>query len=55
MKTAVVISETSSSHNTGLGHPENADRVEAVINSLKKNKKLLWKKSPKFDNNILNI
>ena len=55
MKTAIVISETSSNHNTGLGHPENADRVEAVINSLKKNKKLLWKKSAKFDNNILNI
>ena len=55
MKTAIVISETSSNHHTGLGHPENADRVEAVINSLKKNKKLLWKKSAKFDNNILDI
>ncbi len=55
MKTAIVISETSSNHNTGLGHPENADRVDAVINNLKKNKILLWKKSTKFNNNIINI
>ena len=55
MNTAIVISETSSSHNTGLGHPENADRVDAVIKNLKKNKKLLWKKSTNFDKNILNI
>ncbi len=55
MKTAIVISETSSSHNTGLGHPENADRVDAVIKNLKKNKTLLWKKSTNFDKNILNI
>ena len=55
MKTAIVISETSSNHNTGLGHPENAYRVDAVINNLKKNKILLWKKSTKFNNNIINI
>ena len=55
MKTAIVISETSSNHNTGLGHPENADRVDAIINNLKKNKILLWKKSTKFNNNIINI
>tara|TARA_B100000029_G_scaffold25148_2_gene24778 strand:- start:1276 stop:2202 length:927 start_codon:yes stop_codon:yes gene_type:complete len=55
VKTAIVISETSSNHNTGLGHPENADRVDAVINNLKKNKILLWKKSTKFNNNIINI
>ena len=55
MKTAIVISETSSNHNTGLGHPENADRVDTVIKNLKKNKKLLWKKSTNFDKNILNI
>ena len=55
MKTAIVISETSSNHNTGLGHPENSDRVNAIINNLKKNKKLIWKKSIKFNNNIINI
>ena len=55
MKTAIIVSENSSNHNTGLGHPENADRVDVVINNLKRNKKLLWKKSTKFDNNIINI
>ena len=55
MKTAIVVSETSSNHKTGLGHPENADRVDAVINNLKKNKKLIWKKSTNFDSNIINI
>ncbi len=55
MKTAIVTSETSSNHNTGLGHPENAERVDAVINNLKKNKKLLWKKSTTFNSNIINI
>ena len=55
MKTAIVTSKTSSNHNTGLGHPENAERVDVVINNLKKNKKLLWKKSTKFNSNIINI
>ena len=55
MKTAIVTSKTSSNHNTGLGHPENAERVDAVINNLKKNKKLLWKKSNTFNSNIINI
>jgi len=41
VKTAIVISETSSKHITGLGHPENGDRVDAIINNLKKNKKLI--------------
>ena len=54
MKTAIVTSKTSSNHNTGLGHPENAERVDAVINNLKKNKKLLWKKSNTFNSNIIN-
>tara|TARA_Y100001970_G_scaffold153514_1_gene187921 strand:+ start:513 stop:1439 length:927 start_codon:yes stop_codon:yes gene_type:complete len=55
VKTAIVTSKTSSNHNTGLGHPENAERVDAVINNLKKNKKLLWKKSNTFNSNIINI
>jgi len=55
VRTAIVTSETSSNHDTGLGHPENADRVDAIINNLKKNKKLLWKKSTKFNSNIINI
>ena len=43
MRTAIVTSETSSNHNTGLGHPENADRVDAVIKNLKKIKNYFGK------------
>ena len=44
MSTAIITSDTSNNHNTGLGHPENPDRVTAVIKNLKKNKNLIWKK-----------
>ena len=44
MSTAIITSDTSINHKTGLGHPENSDRVTAVVNSLKKKKYLIWKK-----------
>ena len=55
MKTGIVTSDTSLNHNTGTGHPEKPDRVTAVINNLKRNKQLIWKKPVKFNKNILNI
>ena len=55
MKTAIVISNTSINHLTGIGHPEKPDRVTAVIEKLKQNKTLIWKKSIKFDEKYLNI
>ena len=55
MKTAVVTSDTSISHLTGIGHPEKPDRVTAVIKKLKQNTSLIWKKSVKFDEKYLNI
>ena len=38
MSTAIVTSDTSINHETGLGHPEKPDRVTTVIKNLKKNK-----------------
>ena len=55
MKTAIITSNTSTNHLTGIGHPEKPDRVTAVIAKLKKNKKLIWEKSTKFDVKYLNI
>ena len=55
MKTAIITSNTSLNHNTGLGHPERPERVTAVIDNLKKNKKLIWKKAKKFDHKLLSI
>ena len=55
MSTAIITSDTSNNHNTGLGHPENPDRVTAVIKNLKKNKNLIWKKNKKFDHKILDF
>ena len=55
MKTAIFTSETSLNHKTGSGHPENPERVKAIIENLKKNKNLIWKKPSKFNNNILTI
>ena len=55
MKTAIITSDTSLSHDTGLGHPEKPDRVAAIIKNLKKNKKLIWKKPLKFDKKYLKI
>jgi len=55
MNTAIITSDTSINHETGLGHPENPDRVTAVIEKLKKNKNLIWKKNKKFDRKILDF
>ena len=55
MKTAIITSNTSTNHLTGVGHPEKPDRVTAVIEKLKQNKTLIWKKSIKFDEKYLNI
>ena len=57
MKTGVITTDTYLDHNTGQGHPERADRVSAVIESLKKfkNKNLIWKKPSTFDRKLLEI
>ena len=55
MKTGIITTDTYLNHNTGLGHPENADRVSVVVKNLKKNKNFIWKKPKKFDNKYLKI
>ena len=56
MKTAIITTDTFLDHNTGLGHPERADRVSVIVDNLKKFKKqLIWKKPTKFDRKFLNI
>ena len=57
MKTGIITTDTYLDHNTGQGHPERADRVSAVIESLKKfkNKNLIWKKTSTFDRKLLEI
>ena len=34
MSTAIITSDTSTNHKTGLGHPEQPDRVTAIIKNL---------------------
>ena len=56
MKTGLITTSTFSNHNTGLGHPERADRVSVIIDNLKKfEKKLIWKKPTAFDKKFLKI
>ena len=56
MKTGIIITDTFSNHNTGLGHPERPDRVSVIIENLKKfEKKLIWKKPVSFDKKFLKI
>jgi len=55
VKTGIITTDTYLNHDTGQGHPERADRVSVVIENLKKNKKLIWKKSLKFDAKYLKI
>tara|TARA_S200000501_G_scaffold364069_1_gene395750 strand:+ start:1472 stop:2401 length:930 start_codon:yes stop_codon:yes gene_type:complete len=57
MKTAILTSNTSLDHKTGIGHPERPDRVACVIKNLKKinKEKISWDKPTKFNKEILNI
>ena len=55
MKTGLITSSTYQNHNTGDGHPEQIDRVTAIIDNFKKlnNKNLIWKKPSKFKKELL--
>ena len=55
MKTGLITSDTYQNHNTGDGHPENIDRVTAIIDNFRKlnNKNLIWKKQNQFENSFL--
>ena len=53
MKTAIVTSKSSLNHNTGSGHPESISRVTSITETLKKNKKLIWKSPNNFNKDII--
>ena len=53
MKTAIITSKSSLNHNTGSGHPESISRVTSILETLKKNKKLIWKNPASFDKDII--
>ena len=53
MKTAIVTSKSSLNHNTGSGHPESTSRVTSIIETLKKNKKLIWKNPASYNKDII--
>ena len=53
MKTAIITSKSSLNHNTGSGHPESISRVTSILETLKKNKKLIWKNPVNFDKKII--
>ena len=53
MKTAIITSKSSLNHNTGSGHPESIYRVTSIIETLKKNKKLIWKSPNIFNKDII--
>ena len=56
MKTAIITTDTFLNHDTGLGHPERADRVSVIVENLKKfEKKLVWKKPITVDKKFLKI
>ncbi len=56
MSTAIITSDTSINHNAGMSeHPERPERITAIVETLKKNKKLIWKKNKEFDKEILKI
>ena len=43
MKTAIITSDTSINHNADMSeHPERPERITAIVETLKKNKKLIW-------------
>jgi len=53
VQTAIITSDTSLNHNTGIGHPESTHRIISILEKLKKNKKLIWKKPVKYDKEII--
>ena len=55
MKTGIITTDSYLNHETGQGHPERSDRVSVVIENLKNNKKISWKKPKKFDTKYLKI
>ena len=56
MKTAIITTNTFLNHDTGLGHPERADRVSVIVENLKKfEKKLVWKEPITVDKKFLKI
>jgi acetoin utilization deacetylase AcuC-like enzyme len=56
MSTAIITSDTSLNHNAGMSeHPEKPERITAIVETLKKNKKLIWKKTKEFDKEILKV
>ena len=56
MKTGIITTDSFVNHNTGLGHPERADRVSVIVENLKKfEKKLIWKKPTTVDKKFLRI
>ena len=55
MKTAIVTSDTSESHLTGDGHPEQPKRVKSIIEVLKKKKDLIWEKPGFVPEKILKL
>ena len=55
MKTGIITTDSYLNHQTGQGHPERADRISVILENLKKNKKLVWKKPLNFDRKYLKI
>ena len=56
MKTGIITTNSFINHDTGLGHPERADRVSVIIENLKKfEKKLIWKKPITVDKKFLKM
>ena len=55
MSTALFTTDTFQNHNTGDGHPEKIDRVNAIIENFKRldNKNIVWKKPKKFDQSYI--
>ena len=54
MKTAIITSTTYQNHDTGPGHPEQADRVKVINEELKKlGNQIHWLNSSSFDHSIL--
>jgi len=54
LKTAVITSTTYQNHDTGPGHPEQADRVKVINEELKKlGNQIHWLNSSSFDHSIL--